>query len=180
MTTHETVYIPAEQLKKFNKILQRQSPLPNYGSEEELACVPAHFGDGFTGEVRLLNGPGTPQIRAVLYKDDHEVATSRCYPPFEGTYTLYYCKQAFQITLAPRKFYRAVFKVEVLADAPLGEETLTELQASLAESDLACGVSLTSTREVSARMMAYRLTTQGRDPEFMGLTRSGKDIGDDE
>ena len=77
---------------------------------------------------------------------------------------------------AKRGFYRAVFKVELLSDEPIGDMSLEQIQYEMTDGHMSGVFTREVTEKVPAKKMVKLLVNQGSDPEFLGLDADGNDV----
>jgi len=78
--------------------------------------------------------------------------------------------------MTKRKFYKTIFRIEVLCEDERGFDDLDEICYAVTEGDCS-GMLTTETKEVlNGKEMAKELKKQGSDPSFFMLTNKGEDI----
>jgi len=78
-----------------------------------------------------------------------------------------------------RKFYRRIFKIEVLSEEHIPEGvSLEDIGYWITEGHCSGVVKAEDEVEVDGKHMAVMLTAQGSDPEFFQLTSDGEDLDD--
>lgn len=78
-----------------------------------------------------------------------------------------------------RKFYRAVFKYEVLSEDPIEDMSLGDIDYECREGQCS-GQFLGVTRQtVGGKKMAKLLMNQGSSPDFFRLDDEGNDLDED-
>lgn len=78
-----------------------------------------------------------------------------------------------------RKFYRSVFTVEVLSEAPLPSDLrLSEVAFQICDGDWSGHTDEDLNQEVDGPQMAKLLEAQGSEPGFFQLDENGNDVED--
>lgn len=74
-----------------------------------------------------------------------------------------------------RKFFRSVLEVEVLSEEPVSFNNLQEVHHAVTEGGCSGSIKVKiRNQSVTGVRMARLLEKQGSDPEFFGLTSSGR------
>lgn len=74
-----------------------------------------------------------------------------------------------------RKFYRSVFKIEVLSERPLPPLSLEQIAYEITEGESSGDLVREKLEVVDAKKMAKLLMKQGSDPGFFQLDEHGND-----
>lgn len=76
-----------------------------------------------------------------------------------------------------RKFYRCVYKIEILSEEPIREDLdLQQINYIITEGECSGVVEAGEEQEVDGPAMAKMLMEQQSDPSFFGLSEDGEDI----
>jgi len=173
----QILYVAQAELDRLNKILRRMAPSPLYKDAEIVETMTEHFSDGFEIDVKICNGT-PPYIDAILFKNGQELnVMEACTAPLEGEYTLEYGDTRYTLSIEPRKFYRAIFQIELLADEPIEDMSLEDIHYNMTEGQMSGCFTRIKTQEITSKQMTKRLINQGSSPEFLGLDEKGKDTG---
>jgi hypothetical protein len=81
-----------------------------------------------------------------------------------------------------RKFYKAVFSIEILSEEPIDDLSLDEMVYAVTEGGCSGMVTRASDDVLAGPEMAKALLAQGSDAEFFQLDSDGTDLseGDDD
>ena len=79
-----------------------------------------------------------------------------------------------------RKFYKTVYKVEILSEEPTELMDLDEIAQAISDGPYSGNCYKDSTDEVDGPSMAKLLEDQGSSPEFFQLDSEGNDLDEDE
>lgn len=76
----------------------------------------------------------------------------------------------------PRKFYKTIYRIEVLSEEPVGETDLDTIEHLITDGPCSGLLHLESEHEVSGPDMVQLLYAQGSEPGFFRLSEEGEDI----
>lgn len=74
-----------------------------------------------------------------------------------------------------RKFYRTIFKIEVLSEEPVGNPSLQKIAYQIENGDWSGLCEIDEVNTVDGPEMAKLLEAQQSDPSFFRLTEDGED-----
>ncbi len=80
--------------------------------------------------------------------------------------------------MSPRRFYRKVITVTILAEDPIGDHDLDTVHYQIKQGDWSGQVTHGETKQINGKQMAKALVRQGSDPGFFRLTKNGEDERD--
>jgi len=75
-----------------------------------------------------------------------------------------------------RKFYKAVFSIEVLSEEPIDEMSIDDIKYEITEGNCSGVITKSDTTELTGLEMAKALLAQGSDAEFFQLDDDGNDL----
>lgn len=79
--------------------------------------------------------------------------------------------------MAERKFYKTVYKIEVLSEEPMGYcESLSNIEYEITEGQCSGIFTEEEIIELTPQEMVVELESQGSDPEFFRLDKEGNDL----
>ena len=79
--------------------------------------------------------------------------------------------------MTKRKFYKTVFKIEVLSEEPLhGNLNLSDLDYKITKGNCSGTYNVQSVKELNGKQIAKELEKQGSGPEFFQIDAKGNDI----
>ena len=75
-----------------------------------------------------------------------------------------------------RKFYRAIFQVELLSEVPIGDLSIDMIDYHMTEGAMSGTLSKISESSCSGKRMARHLFRQRSSPSFFNIDEQGNDI----
>ena len=185
----EVIQVPQAELTGFDKRLGQHTAVKGHPLAAAIESYSVQFDRQlYEISVGIINIKEGPFVRATFSQLSPKGTNGRLVPiqlygeksygaPLAREYSFEHNNETYTLVIEPRRFYRAVFQVVLLADEPIEDMDLESIDYNMTEGAMSGVLTREEMEEVSAKEMAKMLIDQGSDPDFLGLTKNGKDVG---